>query len=94
VGLHKRNILHRDIKLANILVSGSSRTHPVKVRLADLGCAVELESETATRSFSIGTPGYIPPEALPTGAYGLKFDIWSLGALMYALISHEIPFYD
>lgn len=66
----------------------------MRVRLADLGCSVRLESKTAKRTYGIGTPGYIPPEALETRSYGLPFDIWSLGALMYALFSFTIPFFD
>lgn len=80
--------------MSNILVSGSDIHHPFKVRLADLGCAVRLDCKTAKRTYKIGTPGYIPPEALKFGLYGLKYDIWSLGALMYALIARKTPFYD
>lgn len=61
-GLHERLIVHRDIKIENILMSDFSSN--AKVRIADLGSAVKLSAITDTSTFSIGTPGYIAPEIL------------------------------
>ena len=85
-GLHARNILHRDIKLDNIMVSESVKG--LRVHLADLGSAVKLSSPTATSTFMIGTPGYIAPEMLCFKPISLPYDIWSLGAIMYCLLTH------
>ena len=89
--LHKKNILHRDIKLENILVT--DLTEDTGVRIADMGSAVRLDSATATTNFMIGTPGYIAPEMLLGEAYGLAYDVWAIGALMHALLTMELPFW-
>ena len=62
--------------------------------LADFGCSVKLESETATRKVPIGSRGYIPPEMLNNQPYGLSADIWSLGALMHKLLANQTPFHS
>ena len=64
------------------------------VFIADVGSAVKLQSAEETCSFIIGTPGYIAPEVLSGEAYGKQCDIWSVGALMHALISAQLPFWD
>ena len=89
--LHKKNILHRDIKLENILVT--DLTEDTGVRIGDMGSAVQLDSATATTDFMIGTPGYIAPEMLKNKAYGLAYDVWAIGALMHALLTMELPFW-
>jgi len=90
--LHKKNILHRDIKLENILVT--DLTEDTGVRIADMGSAIHLDSPTATTNFMIGTPGYIAPEMLRGEAYGLAYDVWAIGALMHALLTMELPFWS
>lgn len=90
-GLHDLNIFHRDIKLENILVSDKSRN--AKVFLADFGSAVQLRNKSDTVNFRIGTAGFMPPELLYAEPYGLPGDIWSLGCILYALITFEPPFW-
>lgn len=87
------NIMHRDIKKANILV-GSDQKHKLKVWLADLGISSRLESKAARRISSIGTPGYFPPEMIKKKPYGLPIDIWSLGVMMHSLLAISLPFHD
>lgn len=84
--LHKRNIVHRDIKVDNILVNISARGQP-KFYVADLGSGVKLDSDEETCTFMIGTRGYVAPEILRGNAYGKSVDIFSLGCLMHAILS-------
>ena len=90
--LHSRNIIHRDIKIENILMSDN--TKQASLRLADLGSAIKLESADDTSSFQIGTPGYLAPEVLLAKPYSFSCDIWGIGALMTVLLSAKLPFWD
>jgi len=60
--LHKRNIIHRDIKVDNMLVASTELE--TEVRISDLGSAIKLQSADGTSNFQIGTPGYVAPEVL------------------------------
>ena len=60
--LHARKIVHRDIKVENILMS--DLTESAKVRIADFGSSIKLSGAQDTTSFRIGTPGYIAPEVI------------------------------
>ena len=90
--LHARNIIHRDIKIENILMSNFSEDS--QVRIADLGSAVKLDSAEGKSNFQIGTPGYMAPEILQGIAYSFGCDIWSIGSLMFVLLTAQLPFWD
>ena len=60
--LHERRIVHRDIKVENILMSDLSES--ARVRIADFGSSIKLGSAEEKTSFRIGTPGYIAPEII------------------------------
>lgn len=90
--LHSKNIIHRDIKIENILMSDNSREATLK--LADLGSAAKLASKDDTSKFQIGTPGYLAPEVLLGKPYSFSCDVWSIGALMHVLLSAKLPFFD
>jgi serine/threonine protein kinase len=60
--LHDRNIIHRDIKLNNILMN-SNGENP-EAFIGDFGSSTKLKSSFDTSQFGIGTPGYIAPEIL------------------------------
>jgi serine/threonine protein kinase len=90
--LHERNILHRDIKIENILMSDFSEE--AKVRIADLGSAIKLASPSDTTNFKIGTPGYVAPEVLQGLPYSFGCDVWSLGCLMHVLLTATPPFWN
>lgn len=91
--LHSRKILHRDIKLENVLVSHEKDSVPT-VKLGDFGSAVKLASDDAKETFRIGTPCYMAPEIIKAQPYGLEIDIWSLGVLLHLILSASFPFYD
>lgn len=90
--LHSKLVLHRDIKLANILLHmDGTKMH---VKLADFGSAIILESRRAKKTFKIGTMGYMAPEMLAGEPFGLPYDVWSLGSLFYCLLTFSLPFWD
>ncbi|KAH9812399.1 kinase-like domain-containing protein [Melampsora americana] len=88
--LHRQDIIHRDIKSANILLTNSHR-----VLLCDFGIAAPLQSTNHKRSTFIGTPYWMAPEVIADGRlYDTKADIWSLGITLYEMLNGNPPYSD
>ncbi len=87
--LNERNVVHRDLKPGNILLS--SKKQDAMIKLADFGFARRLGPDEYTRTFC-GTPLYMAPEILAGDSYGLKSDLWSIGVLMYLFLTGRFPF--
>ena len=85
--LHNRDVIHRDVKLENVMLANHSKT----VKLADFGLA-EKVSESAKLIKRAGTVGYAAPELLMDVPYDTSSDIWSLGCLLYAMLTVTLPF--
>lgn len=85
--LHSKNILHRDIKSMNIFLTSND-----SIRIGDLGVAKRLESTSAHARNLVGTPYYMSPEILQDIPYNDKSDVWSLGCVLYQLITFRKPF--
>lgn len=84
--IHSKNIVHRDIKLANILL-----TRDFTVKLSDFGFAKFSNSEMLMETYC-GTPMNMAPEILFRQQYTFKCDIWSLGVVVYQLVYGKLPF--
>ncbi|KAJ1934151.1 hypothetical protein FBU59_005792, partial [Linderina macrospora] len=85
--LHGRQILHRDLKLANILL-----TDTLDVRICDFGLATRLRDNRTETATMCGTPSYISPEILARQPYGVESDVWALGCLFVTLLTGAQPF--
>ena len=81
---HRSGIIHRDIKLQNIMLFHS------QVQIIDFGFAIECGQELDDY---IGTPAYLSPEIIEKGQYnGYKSDVWALGICLYVMINGFYPF--
>jgi serine/threonine protein kinase len=94
---HEAGILHRDLKPSNILIDGSGQLHITDFGLAKL-LAPDNQAPTRTEltltGQVLGTPGFMPPEqaAANSQAIGPASDVYSLGAILYFLLSARPPF--
>eukprot|EP00966_Prymnesium_polylepis_P208397 4827787-Prymnesium_polylepis.1 len=86
--LHAQNILHRDIKPENIFIT-TAESGDTAVKLGDFGLAMSMEGE-ATKT-QVGTPDYMAPEVLEGRPYAAAADIFSLGAVLYAMVCAAFP---
>lgn len=88
--LHQHNIAHRDIKLENILLTKNG-----SIKLSDFGLSYYSQSPIGHRmKSSVGTPFYVAPEIIQGKYYGNEVDYWSLGVVMYLLLTGTLPFYS
>jgi len=84
--LHARGIVYRDLKPENLMLDINGY-----LRLVDLGFAKRLPIGNKTWTFC-GTPEYIPPEVIANTGHHLSADYWSLGILVYELLTRKTPF--
>eukprot|EP00930_Biecheleria_cincta_P018309 TRINITY_DN14305_c0_g1_i1.p1 TRINITY_DN14305_c0_g1~~TRINITY_DN14305_c0_g1_i1.p1 ORF type:complete len:644 (-),score=111.19 TRINITY_DN14305_c0_g1_i1:158-2089(-) len=87
--LHQANVLHRDLKPQNILLSDTS-AEPV-LKIADFGFARALQPQDMAATVC-GSPLYMAPEILRHEPYDGKADLWSVGAILYELLMGRTPF--
>ncbi len=85
--IHGRKILHRDIKLTNIFLTGNNT-----IKLGDFGISRVLESTCEAAMTVVGTPYYMSPEVCESKPYTFKSDVWALGCVLYELCTLEHPF--
>jgi len=84
---HKQGMIHRDVKPDNIMVS---KTGAVKVM--DFGIARVVESELTKTGNVMGTPAYMSPEQVNGEKIDARSDIFSLGVILYELLTGTKPF--
>ena len=90
--MEQKAIIHRDLKPENILLN-SGKQNVYDVRIADFGYAIMTAQVIEPEEYVCGTAGYIPLEALRGKGYNLKSDIFSIGGILYYLLTHKRLFY-
>lgn len=83
---HRNGVIHRDIKPANILIGSDN-----EIKITDFGAA-QLEGGEHTVMEGIGSPAYMSPEQVLEKALNHQTDIYSLGVVMYQLLTGRLPF--
>ena len=85
--IHSKNIVHRDIKLDNVLIDLNNN-----IKLCDFGVG-KMVHENEVLLDQCGTPAYIAPEILANKGYdGFSVDVWSSGVVLYTMLSGMVPF--
>lgn len=89
--IHNKNIVHRDLKLGNIVYDLNSQ----RVYLINFCLGYHLRDENELLNEQFGSPAYISPDCLSNMPYmGKPNDIWSLGIVFYTMLFGHLPFYD
>mgnify|MGYP000881970376 CR=1 FL=1 len=91
--MHSKGILHRDLKLENIMTETKS-LREISIKLIDFGSAYCISKNDYSKKLKlkIGSPYYIAPEVI-NGNYDHRCDNWSMGVILYILLTGEPPFF-
>ena len=85
--VHGAAVLHRDLKTANVFLSGAD-----DVKLGDFGLSRALSTYTHFASTMVGTPYYMAPEVLDSSPYNHPADVWAVGIILFELLTLRRPF--
>ncbi len=85
--IHKKDILHLDLKPSNILIEQSG-----KIKISDFGIGIQFNKENINNNLLVGTLKYIAPEQINGNTIGYHTDIYQLGVILYEMLTGEPPF--
>ena len=85
--LHENNCIYRDLKPENVLIDKDGH-----IKLIDFGLSKWCDDSPCKANSICGTPEYLAPEILFEKDYGIEVDWWSLGMIIYEMLSGYLPF--
>ncbi|KAI8903500.1 kinase-like domain-containing protein, partial [Gorgonomyces haynaldii] len=85
--LHSQNTIHRDLKPENILIDSNTN-----IKIADFGFAGLSKGEPLDSM--LGSPEYASPEMIARKPYGPEVDIWSMGVILFVMLTGTLPFHE
>jgi len=88
---HGLGIIHRDLKPENLLLN-SKNLETATIKISDFGLARFLNKDDLATT-TAGTPGYVAPEVIDRKPYDMRCDYWSLGVVLFLMLSGTPPFY-
>lgn len=93
--LHSQGIIHRDMKLENVLVANERREKPLvfyTVKITDFGLSKAIGAGFSEARSTVGTRPYTAPEVLREDSHDFSSDLWCLGVLLFVLLAGHFPF--
>ena len=90
---HQQKVIHRDIKMENFLLDYDGTAGEVQIKLTDFGLAAMNFHKNSLRH-RVGTLICMAPEIIQGESFTEKSDCWSLGVILYELLTYQMPFQD
>jgi hypothetical protein len=92
--IHRNNIMHRDLKLANLLMVSADHAADVCCKVADMGTTRTINKQNQTQQYTkaVGTPTHMAPEVIDGQAYSPLADVYSFAVLAYELMTEIAPY--
>jgi serine/threonine protein kinase len=95
--LHSQRVIHRDLKLENVLVASQQKQQPLdivlyRVKITDFGLSKDVGIDRSEAQSTVGSRPYTAPEVLQEGPHDFSSDVWCLGVLLHVLMIGRFPF--
>lgn len=85
--IHEKGLIHRDLKVANILI-----TDDMQMKIGDFGLVIRVENAPKEANILCGTTNYLAPEVIQLIGYKRRSDVWAIGVIAFILLFGYKPF--